>query len=152
MNAPISFQSTQLLIKHVFHLLGIPHEILSDCSPQFSSRVWESFCSPLDAKLWLISGFHPQSNGQTERCVSDNHTSVPNGVQPTLGETLTVFWEGRHCFGSVCSTKDMVSQLKEYTKRYFYHPMEDHPHPESDTACYDPSLTILRYWTMRQMS
>uniref|UniRef100_A0A3B5QD67 Gypsy retrotransposon integrase-like protein 1 n=1 Tax=Xiphophorus maculatus TaxID=8083 RepID=A0A3B5QD67_XIPMA len=64
---PTAFQTAQLLIKHVFRLHGIPQEILSDRGPQFTSQVWKHFCSALDAKVTLTSGYHPQSNGQTER-------------------------------------------------------------------------------------
>lgn len=34
--------------------------------PQFTSRVWKEFCSTLGAQVSLSSGFHPQTNGQTE--------------------------------------------------------------------------------------
>jgi len=64
---PTAFQTAQLLIKHVFRLHGIPQEILSDRGPQFISQVWKAFCSALNCKSSLTSGYHPQSNGQTER-------------------------------------------------------------------------------------
>uniref|UniRef100_A0A3Q3A6S0 Gypsy retrotransposon integrase-like protein 1 n=1 Tax=Kryptolebias marmoratus TaxID=37003 RepID=A0A3Q3A6S0_KRYMA len=64
---PSAFQTAQLLVKHVFRLHGIPQDILSDRGPQFSARVWKHFCSALEAKVSLTSGYHPQSNGQVER-------------------------------------------------------------------------------------
>uniref|UniRef100_A0A3Q2ZUK7 Integrase catalytic domain-containing protein n=1 Tax=Kryptolebias marmoratus TaxID=37003 RepID=A0A3Q2ZUK7_KRYMA len=64
---PTAFQTAQLLFKHVFHLHGIPIEILSDRGPQFTSSVWKQFCTALNAKVVLTSGYHPQSNGQVER-------------------------------------------------------------------------------------
>lgn len=64
---PSALQTAQLLVKHVFRLHGIPLEILSDRGPQFVSQVWKHFCSALGAKVCLTSGYHPQSNGQTER-------------------------------------------------------------------------------------
>uniref|UniRef100_A0AAQ5Y7J2 Integrase catalytic domain-containing protein n=1 Tax=Amphiprion ocellaris TaxID=80972 RepID=A0AAQ5Y7J2_AMPOC len=42
-------------------------DIVSDRGPQFTSQVWKAFCSALGATVSLTSGFHPQSNGQTER-------------------------------------------------------------------------------------
>ncbi|XP_038143525.1 uncharacterized protein LOC119785151 [Cyprinodon tularosa] len=43
--------------------------ILSPVSrfPEFISQVWKAFCSALNCKSSLTSGYHPQSNGQTER-------------------------------------------------------------------------------------
>jgi hypothetical protein len=35
--------------------------------PQFSSCVWQAICRLIGATASLSSGFHPQSNGQTER-------------------------------------------------------------------------------------
>lgn len=64
---PTAMQTAQLLTKHVFRLHGIPAEILSDRGPQFVSRVWKGFGTALGAKVALSSGFHPQTNGQTER-------------------------------------------------------------------------------------
>uniref|UniRef100_A0A3P9PCK2 Gypsy retrotransposon integrase-like protein 1 n=1 Tax=Poecilia reticulata TaxID=8081 RepID=A0A3P9PCK2_POERE len=63
---PTSFQTAQLLVKHIFKLHGIPQEILSDRGPQFTAHVWKHFCAPLEAKVCLSSGYHPQSNEQTE--------------------------------------------------------------------------------------
>lgn len=54
-------------MQHVFHLHGIPRDIVSHRGPQFTSRVWKSFCAALGASVSLSSGYHPQSKGQTER-------------------------------------------------------------------------------------
>uniref|UniRef100_A0A3Q3F8X0 Integrase catalytic domain-containing protein n=1 Tax=Kryptolebias marmoratus TaxID=37003 RepID=A0A3Q3F8X0_KRYMA len=64
---PSAYQTAQLLVKHVFRLHGIPQDVLSDRGPQFTARVWKQFCATLNASCSLSSGFHPQSNGQTER-------------------------------------------------------------------------------------
>lgn len=64
---PSARETTELLITHVFRLHGIPVDIVSDRGPQFTSAVWKGFCTALGATVSLSSGFHPQSNGQTER-------------------------------------------------------------------------------------
>lgn len=64
---PSALQTTKLLVNHVFRLHGIPLEIVSERGPQFTSHVWKAFCTALGAKDSLSSGYHPQSNGQTER-------------------------------------------------------------------------------------
>ena len=80
---PSALETATLLIQHVFRLHGIPLDIVSDRGPQFSSRVWRAFCQALGASASLSSGYHPQTNGQTERanqdleaalrCVTSNH-------------------------------------------------------------------------------
>lgn len=42
--------------------------IVSDRDLQFISQVWKAFCSALWASVSLASGYHPQYNGQMERC------------------------------------------------------------------------------------
>ncbi|CAJ1057674.1 uncharacterized protein LOC108874699, partial [Xyrichtys novacula] len=64
---PSAFQTANLLVTHVFQLHGIPRDIVSDRGPQFSSQVWRAFCQAVGAAASLSSGYHPQTNGQTER-------------------------------------------------------------------------------------
>ena len=64
---PTAEEMTHLLTTHVVRLHGIPTDIVSDRGPQFTSRVWQSFCRGIGATVSLTSGYHPQSNGQAER-------------------------------------------------------------------------------------
>jgi len=80
---PSALETATLITQHVFRLHGIPQDIVSDRGPQFASRVWKAFCRGLGASASLSSGYHPQTNGQTERanqeleaalrCVSSRH-------------------------------------------------------------------------------
>lgn len=65
---PTELETSQLLISHVFQYHGIPCDVASDRGPQFISQVWSSFCQALRATSSHTSGYHSQSNGQTERC------------------------------------------------------------------------------------
>ncbi|KAL0152355.1 hypothetical protein M9458_052078 [Cirrhinus mrigala] len=64
---PSAFEAAKLLCNHVFRLYGLPEDTVSDRGPQFTSRVWSSFLKLLNVNVSLTSGYHPQSNGQTER-------------------------------------------------------------------------------------
>ncbi len=64
---PTAFETAEDLLEKVFHFYGIPKDIVSDRGPQFTSRVWKSFCQQLHINVSLTSGYHPQSNGQVER-------------------------------------------------------------------------------------
>ena len=64
---PTARETADLLVQHVFRLHGIPVDIVSDRGPQFTSQVWRAFCGAIGATASLSSGYHPQSNGQTER-------------------------------------------------------------------------------------
>lgn len=57
---------TQLFVDHVFKLHGIPASIISDRDPIFLSSFWKEFLKMHRSKLCLSSGYHPQTDGQTE--------------------------------------------------------------------------------------
>ncbi len=64
---PTAFETAELLCKQVFRLYGLPEDIVSDWGPQFTSQVWSAFLRHLNVNISLTSGYHPQSNGQSER-------------------------------------------------------------------------------------
>ncbi|TWW72584.1 hypothetical protein D4764_16G0010810 [Takifugu flavidus] len=68
---PSAKETAQLVIQHVFRLHGLPESVVSDRGPQFASVFWKEFCGHLGATASLSSGFHPQTNGQTERINQD---------------------------------------------------------------------------------
>ncbi|KAG1953738.1 retrotransposable element [Pimephales promelas] len=68
---PSAKETVVSVIDHVFRLHGLPTDVVSDRGPQFVSKFWREFCRLLGATVSLSSGFHPQSNGQTERANQD---------------------------------------------------------------------------------
>ncbi|KAG1953646.1 retrotransposable element [Pimephales promelas] len=68
---PTAFETAELLCNQVFRFYGLPEDIVSDRGPQFTSRVWTAFFKNLNVNISLTSGYHPQSNGQTERLNQD---------------------------------------------------------------------------------
>ncbi|KAI2660671.1 Transposon Tf2-6 polyprotein [Labeo rohita] len=64
---PTTMETAELLCDWVFRFYGLPEDIVSDRGPQFSSRLWASFCRLLGINVSLTSGYHPQANGQVER-------------------------------------------------------------------------------------
>ncbi len=68
---PSAKETALAVVDHVFRLHGLPTDVVSDRGPQFVSKFWKEFCRLLGATVSLSSGFHPQSNGQTERANQD---------------------------------------------------------------------------------
>ncbi|KAI3367038.1 hypothetical protein L3Q82_009675 [Scortum barcoo] len=101
-SSPQPVRQPDLLANHVVRLHGIPRDIVSDRGPQFISQVWKSSCTGLGASVSLTSGFHPQSNGQTERTNQDLvSATLCHGRQPEylvhippLGRTRSQFPDG----------------------------------------------------------
>ena len=71
---PSAKDTAKLVLQHIFGLHGLPTDIVSDRGPQFTSMFWKEFCNLVGASVSLFSGFHPQSNRQTERMNQDLET------------------------------------------------------------------------------
>jgi hypothetical protein len=58
---------TQIFMKEVFRLHGMPKEIVSDRDTKFTSNFWKSLMVGLETKLLFSTAYHPQTDGQIER-------------------------------------------------------------------------------------
>ncbi|KAI3374620.1 hypothetical protein L3Q82_021194 [Scortum barcoo] len=85
-------QTAQVMINQVFRIHGLPCDIVSDRGPQFIAAFWKEFCQLLCATVSLSSGYHPESNGQTERLNQELETCLKCLVaqnQTTWSQHLT---------------------------------------------------------------
>ncbi len=64
---PTALETAADLCSYVFCFYGLPDDIVSDRGPQFTSHVWTAAFLFLNVNISLTSGYHPESNGQTER-------------------------------------------------------------------------------------
>ena len=62
-----ALETTNLLIKNVFRLHGLPDDVISDRGPHFTSKFWKSINETFRTKVKLSTAFHPATDGQTER-------------------------------------------------------------------------------------
>ena len=67
-NAP---QLAELMFKHIYKMHGLPKHIISDHDVLFTSAFWGRLHQLIGTKLWMLSAYHPQSDGSMERA---NHT------------------------------------------------------------------------------
>lgn len=57
---------TDLFIRHVWKLHGLPDHLVSDRGPTFASALWASICESLQVKVDMSTAYHPETDGQTE--------------------------------------------------------------------------------------
>ena len=53
--------------QNVWKLHGLPDILVSDRGSQFTSEFWELMCKRLKIDAKLSTGYHPETDGQTER-------------------------------------------------------------------------------------
>ncbi|XP_073153743.1 uncharacterized protein [Henckelia pumila] len=112
-------QYTELYIKEIVRLHGIPVSIVSDRDQRFTSAFWKSLHTALGTRLLFSTAFHPKTDGQSEReiqvledllraCVIDFQgfweTRLPlveftnnNSYQESIGMAPNTALYGRRC-------------------------------------------------------
>ena len=58
---------TKIYKDNIWKLHGVPKKILSDRGPQFALKFIKEFIKALEIKRQLLTVYHPQTDGQTER-------------------------------------------------------------------------------------
>ncbi|KAM9412399.1 uncharacterized protein ACWYII_026600 [Salvelinus alpinus] len=106
---PSAKETAELVINHVFRVFGIPQDMVSDRGPQFASRFWKAFCQLIGATASLSSGYHPESNGQTERMNQELETTLRCMVSnnPSTWSSFIVWAEYAH--NTLCSSSTGMS-------------------------------------------
>jgi len=60
-------QFANLFMKEIFWLHGLSHDIITDRGTLFTSDLWKETTGRLGIEQRLSKGFHPPTDGQTER-------------------------------------------------------------------------------------
>ena len=59
--------TARIFMDAVIRVHGVPQTIVSDRDTRFTSNFWREICRVMGTTLAMSSGFHPQTDGQTER-------------------------------------------------------------------------------------
>jgi len=60
-------QFSELFMREIFRLQGLPKDIITDRGSIFTSDLWKETTKQLGIERRLSTAFHPQTDGQTER-------------------------------------------------------------------------------------
>ncbi|GJV57666.1 putative reverse transcriptase domain-containing protein [Tanacetum coccineum] len=60
---------TRMYLKEVVTRHGIPVSVICDRDPRFASKFWRSLQKALGINLDMSTGYHPQTDGQSERTI-----------------------------------------------------------------------------------
>lgn len=117
---PSAKETAELLLQHAFRLHGLPCNIVSDWGPQFTAHFWAEFCCLQVISVSLSSGFHPQSNGQSERLNQELETGLCLlcSLDPEMGVRNVVWVELAHN-----SLPSSATGLTPFQTSYGYQPL-----------------------------
>jgi len=69
-----AIETVETLMKHIFKNHGLPDKIISDRGSQFAANVIQEMYKKLNITVTLLTAYHPQMDGQTERVNQDLET------------------------------------------------------------------------------
>ena len=62
-------QMTELYVREIVRLHGVPVSIVSDRDRRFVSEFWQKLQTAMGTELRLSTAYHPQADGQSERTI-----------------------------------------------------------------------------------
>lgn len=80
---------SEIFIKEIVRLHGLPRSIVSDRDSKFTSRWWREVHRLLGAKLLMSTAFHPQTDGATERVNRSIGQILRSVVRPDQRDWVT---------------------------------------------------------------
>ena len=87
----IAVDTARIFMDVVVQEHGLPRVIVSDRDTKFTSSFWREVCKVMGTTLAMSSGFHPQTDGQTERA----NRSIEEMLWASVGVTFSII-------GSIC--------------------------------------------------
>ena len=82
--------TARIVMDAVVRVHGVPRVIVSDRDTRFTSNFWKEICKSMGTSLAMSSGYHPQTDGQTERA----NRSIEEMLRAYVGRRQTD-WDER---------------------------------------------------------
>ena len=82
--------TARIVMDTIVRVHGVPRVIVSDRDTRFTSSFWKEICKSMDTSLAMSSGYHPQTDGQTERA----NRSIEEMLRAYVGRRQTD-WDER---------------------------------------------------------
>ena len=85
-------------VTNLYERFGLPDEMLSDRGPQFAAMAFRELLKLLGIKLNLMTAYHPQTDGATERVNQEieAYLSIYCSAHPTEWKNLLSTLEFTH--------------------------------------------------------
>ena len=86
----MAVDTARIVMDAVVRVHGVPRVIVSDRDTRFTSSFWKEICRSMGTSLAMSSGYHPQTDGETERA----NRSIEEMLRAYLGRRQ-IDWDER---------------------------------------------------------
>ena len=143
------------ILRSVFSRYGIPDQIVTDNSPQFTAEEFTQFCIGNGIKHTLTAPYHPSTNGEAERFVQTFKTfktsmQKHNGaLQKNLCQFLLHYRSTPHTTTGKTPAEIMFGRNIK-TRMDLLHPQSRERHSKQRVKC--PLEKLLENWRSEMLS
>ena len=121
--APLPSATTEeiarLLLEHVFKLHGLPHEIISDRDPRFTSAIARAWCHLAGIQQSMSTANHPPTDGQSERLIQILEQYLRAYVSYQQNDWLTLLPLAEFSYNNTLSA---TLKMTPFFANYGFHP------------------------------
>jgi len=131
---------TDIFLKEVWKLQGLPSEIISDMDAQFSGEFWESLCKALGIQRRMSTGYHPRTDGQTERTNQVLEGYLRKFVNYDQDDWYQMVLLAEYAYNN---SKTNAYKLTAFFANYGFHPQTEW---RKEREAQNPGATLYTHW------
>jgi len=127
-------------LREVWKLHGLPTEIISDMDAKFSGEFWESLCKMLGVKRRMSTGYHPQTDGQTERTNQVLEGYLRTFVNYDQNHWYQLLPLAEHAYNNSATN---AHKITPFFANYGFHPQMEWM---KEREAHKPGATLYAHW------
>jgi len=129
-----------IFAKEIWRLHGLPTDIVSDRDSRFMSETWKEFLSLLGIRPRMLTAFHLQTDGQTERLNQTIEAYLRVFVSKEQDNWASLLPMAEFAYNNSVTTGNGVTP---FYANYGFHPATMDPLAEGS---FNPASTVYAHW------
>jgi hypothetical protein len=130
----------RIFAREIWKLHGLPMDIVSDRDSRFTSVTWKAFIGTLGIKPRMLTAFHPQTDGQTERLNQTIEAYLRSFVNHEMDDWVDLLPMAEFAYNNSVTS---ATGLSPFYANYGYHPIASNT---MASATQNPASKAYTHW------